>query len=307
MTKRRWIWVTYFILLVALLAVLATRWNMAWIESPDRKVIEPLLGTLGFVIIIAGVILFFARLLQEMRLNQLQSEFLASVTHELNTPIATLELSSNLLRQSSDLSREETEKLWQSHGLELERLKSEVGTLLEAARWDTRSVKIQRSEIELEDWIDSRLPFWRAILRTGSVIKTGQKLDFSVSVDPKILNLITDNLIENARKFARDTPQVTIKTSTFVSTGLKKGKKWKIEFRDEGWGFDPKETKKLFKRFHRSPHSAPYSIPGTGLGLFLAHSASRRMNLELHALSSGPGTGAFFFVEGFIKGEQSCG
>jgi signal transduction histidine kinase len=307
MTKRRWIWVTYLILLVALLAILATRWNMAWIESPERKVIEPLLGTLGFVIIIAGVILFFARLLQEMRLNQLQSEFLAAVTHELKTPIATLELSSNLLRQTPDLSPEETEKLWQSHRLELDRLKSEVETLLEAARWDARSVKTQRSKINLAEWIQLRLPFWQSNLRNGEIIQTGPKLDLSVYVDPKILNLIADNLIDNARKFARDTPKITIHTRILENQGFNKNKKWQIEFRDEGWGFDPKESKKIFKRFHRSRHQAPYSIPGTGLGLFLAHSASRRMGISLHALSPGHGMGASFFLEGHIDEELSHG
>ena len=50
------------------------------------------------LIAIAGFVLFFVRLLKEMRLNQQQAEFLATVSHELKTPIATLELSSSLLR-----------------------------------------------------------------------------------------------------------------------------------------------------------------------------------------------------------------
>src|SRR6186713_160613 len=99
MRKRRWIWFIFSLLLFALLVVLATRFNVAVLERYEQAKIgiEPILGTIGFIIAGVGLMILFVRLWHEMKLNQIQSEFLAAVTHELKTPLATLELSSSLL------------------------------------------------------------------------------------------------------------------------------------------------------------------------------------------------------------------
>lgn len=301
MNKRRWVWVLFLILLVALLAVLATRWNVAWFHSTDRHVVEPILGTLGFLVTMAGVILFFARLLQEMRLNQLQSEFLAAVTHELKTPISTIELSSTLLREDASLSKDEIERLWKSHESELRRLKTEVEALLEAARWDAKSVKTKKQDIDLEEWLNERITSWKNTLdEKAKIAREGVALDFPIQADPKILSLIADNLVDNAKKFAKNSPEITIVTRLPEERGLLGGKKWQIEFRDQGWGFDPKDAKKIFKRFYRAKTTAPYSIAGTGLGLYLADAAAKRMGIRIRAESPGPGLGSSFFLEGKI-------
>src|SRR5205085_12355532 len=70
----------------------------------------------------------FRSLLNEMRLNHLQAEFLAAVSHELKTPLASLELASSLLR-AGNIEAAEAERLWDSHAAELKRLKEEVETL----------------------------------------------------------------------------------------------------------------------------------------------------------------------------------
>lgn len=302
MNKRRWLWFSFFILLVALLAVLATRWNVAWFHSTDRRVIEPILGTIGFLVTMAGLILLFTRLLQEMRLNQLQSEFLAAVTHELKTPISTIELSSTLLRTSASLSKEEAERLWNSHESELRRLKTEVEALLEAARWDAKAIQLKAQEVVLDEWIEESLPHWQNILGSEvPIAREGRKLELAILADPKILALIADNLIDNAKKFANGPPQVTIATRILDERGIFTGRRWQIEFRDRGWGFEPKEAKRIFKRFYRSKTAAPYSIAGTGLGLYLAHAAGKRMGIRVRAESTGPGQGASFFLEGTIR------
>src|SRR4051812_30439006 len=113
--KHRWVWITLFVLGVLLLATLATGWNVVLVHDYQRMLelarqvsrdegyqapwLPVILGSLGFAAAVAGLILFFFRLLKEMRLNQLQTEFLATVSHELKTPIATLELTSSLLRE----------------------------------------------------------------------------------------------------------------------------------------------------------------------------------------------------------------
>lgn len=295
MKQRGWFWLIFLILIVGLLAVLATRFNVALLLSNRSTLLEPILGTLGFAVILAGIIILFVRLTQEMRLNQLQSEFLAAVTHELKTPIATLELSASLLRQT-DLSSAEETLLWKSHEVELGRLRSEVEALLEAARWDAKAVRSRRIEINLEKWLNERILLWRELLGSGAAIaRAGDALPTKILGDPKMLDLICTNLVENAKKFTVGKPRLTVRTEYI-------GSRWRIAFEDEGLGFDSSEAKKIFRRFYRAKHSAPYSISGTGLGLYLARSAGKRMGIAISAVSEGHHKGAAFALSGKAAG-----
>lgn len=311
-SKRRWLWVLLFIWLAALLATLATGWN--WVLVRDyreilelaRSVAGPsalqerqapwltlILGTLGFVAALGTMVLFFVKLLKEMKLNQQQSEFLAAVTHELKTPIAALELSSTLLREGG-VSEADRERLWQSHSEELQRLRGDVEALLEAARWQARAARIETRPLDFEPWVARSMDRWKRILGPDAeLVRGGAPLPDRALLDEASLNLICDNLIDNARKFARGAPRVRVETR-------REGRRWLIEFRDDGWGFDPSFSKKIFHRFFRARHDAPYSIPGTGLGLFLANSASRAMGVSLSGMSEGRGRGACFTLSGRI-------
>lgn len=313
--KHLWLWVTLFILAIIILVVLATGWNLVLVRDYQRFVAlartlshqgEPetvpwlslIWGSVGFLLAVAMLVLFFVRLLQEMRLNQQQSEFLASVTHAFKTPIATMELSASMLKEGG-VSEEERARLWHSHEVELQRLKDEVETLLEAARWQADANAVKRSFVRLEDWLAESLVRWHRILgHDGRLRREGDRFDFEAWVDPLLLNMATDNLLENARKFAQDIPKVTIRTSVI-------GKYWQIDFRDEGWGFEPADAQKIFRRFFRARNLAPRAIPGTGLGLYLARSACKRMGIRMAAKSEGRGLGAQFSMTGRIRRDEA--
>jgi signal transduction histidine kinase len=311
----RFIWSIIFILGVLAIGLLVTGWNVILVQNyyrmielahtlarPETSVSSPwftiALGSLGFVVALGMIILFFVRLLQEIRLNQLQTEFLARVTHELKTPIATLELSSGLIREGG-LSKDEVARLWCSHDRELARLKEDVEALLEAARMQIVRPPSGSVSVALESWLLESLERWRSVLGPGAVLeRRGDPLPANSSLDPRVLNLIVDNILSNSKKFARGNPSVIVKTSRIPGGRLFRKPRWRIEFQDHGWGFDPKDRNKIFERFSRVRHGAPYSIAGTGLGLFLARSASRTLGLRLFGESPGNGKGCTFVLEG---------
>jgi signal transduction histidine kinase len=310
-TKNRWLWIALFVWAAILIIVLATGWNVVLVSDYWRMLrvahafnlgeetvaLAPwpilIAGTLGFVAAMGTIILFFIRLLREMRLNQGQSEFLATVSHELKTPIASIELTSALLREGG-LTPEESGSLWQSQQRELKRLREQVETILEAARWQHAPSRPKPAVVDLERWLGETLERWRGAFGSqGEIVRRGDALPERAWVDPQSLNLVIDNIFDNARKFARGAPEVTVTT---VRSPAKR--RWRIEIQDRGWGFDPAESKRIFQRFSRGHNQAPYSIPGTGLGLFLATSACRSLGLKLSGMSEGYGKGATFTLEG---------
>lgn len=329
--KRRWLWIVLFIFGAVLWTTLATGWNVVIVRDYHRmlqlaksSMANPagtqkdeagmgpwpivIFGWLGFVAALGTLILFFVKTLREMRLNQLQAEFLATVSHELKTPIASIELTSTLLR-TGDVTEDEAERLWTSHQLELKRLRSEVETILEAARWQANPMRARPQPLDLEQWVVQSMPRWRSILGSGSRLeREGDPLPQNIKSDPKSLNLIMDNLLDNARKFSRGSPSVTIRTSFHPGKSPFGKSLWQIEVHDQGWGFDPQESHKLFRRFFRARTDAPYSIPGTGLGLYLASSASRSLGIQISGQSSGLGHGAVFTLTGkYIPAESVSG
>jgi signal transduction histidine kinase len=296
-----------FIWIATLLISLATGWNVVLYRDYQQMLavtrsqpawFSHVLGTLGFGAALGTIVLFFLKILKEMRLNQQQSEFLEIVSHELKTPIASIELSSSLLR-AGGLSSDEVERLWGSHQTELKRLREEVEDLLEAARIQSRPTLVKRSPVRLEDWIVHSLDRWTRILGPGASLKReGDPLEGRAEIDLKALNLITDNLVDNARKFSRGRPDLVVRTRRLPPAGIFRKPRWLIEFSDRGWGFDPADSRRIFGRFFRARTSAPQSIPGSGLGLHLADNASRALGIKLRGESSGKGQGASFFIEG---------
>jgi signal transduction histidine kinase len=325
------LWVALFVSLALLLALLATGWNVVLVQDyqlmkefaarslqlprqgiwrPDLPWKSLVLGTLGFVAALGAVALLFIKVVRETRLNQLQSEFLATVSHELKTPIAALELTSSLLR-AGGVTAEEAETLWQSHRTELDRLREDVETLLQAARWQAHAPRLssRRERLTLESWLAGALGRWRTLLGPEAELRRdGQPLDGVAYLDPRALGLITDNLLGNAKKYARGQPRITIRTRRLEASGLRRRPRWQIQIQDEGWGFDPSDSDRIFTRFFRSRTDSTETIPGTGLGLFLAATACRALGIELRGESPGVGRGATFTLEGaFGPGRSPAG
>jgi two-component system phosphate regulon sensor histidine kinase PhoR len=314
------LWIFLFVLALAAIATLATSYNVEIIahlpenlpkEIPaDFPVLKIVLGGIGFIGILTVFILFFARLVREIRVSQLQSDFLDRISHELRTPLSTLTLVSDLI-QSDDCSADEKAKLWNAHRVELDRIKQDVEMLLQAAKLREAKLKPNLEAVWLEDWFSDEWPSFKLLLgNDGQLLREGEAIHFPIQLDPKLMTLVFRNLLDNARKFSLGRPIVHIKTKVIRSKWGIGRPKFEIEVMDEGRGFSPDEQDKLFKRFSRiqnstepmpnvaTSNSKNLSVPGTGLGLYLAAVATKSMGLSLRGESLGEGRGARFVISG---------
>ncbi len=303
---RKGLWVTLFILGLVVAGVMATSYNVQLTRDVDVRDLpwaKIIFGSLGFIGIMGALILFFARLLREMRINQIQADFLDRISHELRTPLSTLTLVSDLLRPTGRTLSSEEEKLWHSHHLELERLKTDVELLLQAARLRESRLKVNLEKIDLNQWIKNQWEGFQTLLGSSAELTlSGEPIDRPVLVDSALLELIFRNLLDNARKFAIGEPRVEFKLKTIRSRFFFGKSRWRISIVDQGMGFSPEQEADLFRRFSRLEGGNrmlnAHSIPGTGLGLYLSASAAKGMGLTLNGKSFGEGKGARFVLEG---------
>ncbi|NCN41889.1 HAMP domain-containing histidine kinase, partial [bacterium] len=315
--QKRWPWGVLLAIVLFVIAGLGTGYNWALVQNYNKMIalakskfqsssipmdaqpwLNVVFGSLGFLIVIGIFILFFIKVLREMKLNQLQKEFLANVTHELKTPLASLELSSQLIRQGS-LKKEEEAALWDAHQSELDRLKGDIDRLLTASRLEQFAETPHLSQLNLETWLQKQIQQWEIFAKNRmEITREGAKLDLDIEVDPKLLDLITRNIVDNAKKF---TPlsgaRLLIKTE-LVHSKEPPYDVWTIKFQDNGVGFQSSSTADIFKRFKRLKSTSHIAIPGAGLGMHLALSAARSLSLDLRAESPGPGKGATFILVG---------
>lgn len=311
--RKRWPWSLLFASVLIIIAVLATSWNWVVVRNYQEKLptvsgdspwLNVVLGSLGFLALIVLFTVFFSRLLREMKLNQLQKDFLANVTHELKTPLASIELSSNLLQKDSQLSDDDKRDLWQAHDIELRRLQDEIEKLLQTSRWEHVQSKPRLRDVHLEDWLQESLRRWqRQYPAPTTIIRQGDFLNGSAALDPSLLKLITSNILDNSVKFSAGGNAKIEITTTIV--WVKQRRFWKIEFSDRGIGFAPRDAKKMFRRFIRLNQPRDHMIPGSGLGLHLAQTAAQAMRVRLHAHSDGLGCGAKLSLSGPLSDEAT--
>ena len=304
---KKGLWIGLFILGLVVAGIMATSYNVEIVhqvrfdEIPWRKIT---LGALGFIGIISALILFFLRLLSEMRISQIQADFLDRISHELRTPISTLMLVSDLLKQKMGVPSPEDTRLWNSHDLELERLKTDVELLLQAARLRESKLKVNVETLNLAEWLKQKWPSFHQLLGMDSKLSLSgnTELPEQVLLDPELFELILRNLFDNARKFSLGAPDVSVTLSLLPRQAFWMKPTWQLMVEDKGLGFSPDQEGDLFKRFSRlegeSANLKNQAIPGTGLGLYLSATASKAMNLTLTGKSLGEGKGAQFKIVG---------
>jgi two-component system phosphate regulon sensor histidine kinase PhoR len=305
-------WIGLFVLALVAIAIMATSYNVEIFAhlpknfssdlNADFHIYKIVLGGLGFIGILSAFILFFARLIREMRVSQLQVDFLDRISHELRTPLSTLTLVSDLI-QDGNCSADELKQLWNSHQVELDRIKQDVEMLLQAAQLRESKLKPDFTDIWIDQWLDQHWSSFQQILgNQGQLTREGDAINFPVKLDSRLLYLVFRNLLDNAQKFSVGSTEVKIRTLVHRPRWGLGLPRFQIEVSDHGRGFSPEQQEKLFKRFSRiQPENTKQpstTVPGTGLGLYLAAVATKSMGMTLRGESLGEGKGARFVLEG---------
>jgi len=246
-------------------------------------------GGLMVAVVLLGMVYIYRKLNTELDLKLQQRNFIASVTHELKTPIASLRvwIETIFTRQLDEERKERIQKLMDG---DLQRLTELVGNLLEAARAEAGQLEYNPVPLELAPWIRSVSEGMDHRLGQGLL---GLRLELAEGVwanaDPRRLATVLENLLSNAFKYASE-PR-----STVITLDGNKDEVF-IVVSDRGNGIHPREIPRLFQRFYRVGDEMTRAVPGTGLGLFLCKEIIQRHHGEIRASSLGSGLGTTFTV-----------
>jgi two-component system, OmpR family, sensor histidine kinase SenX3 len=286
-TRRRGA-IAFFITLGALLVGGLVALNIGWIIRNERTFALAILGTILFLLVIAGVTFNTVFLVREIRRNERQDSFLNAVTHELKTPIASIRLYLETLqrRPVDETQRQEFYKIMLSDS---DRLLATVEQVLKAGQLGQRHRQQNRTIINLGALVADciAITLQRHHLRPDNIvlepISGGVRLHTSGIAED--LRTAVINVLDNAVKYSPEGVHVrcSLAIANYTSVAL--------AITDTGVGLESNQFKRIFNRFYRVPGRSMAKIKGTGLGLFLVRNIARQHGGDATATSPGPGLG----------------
>jgi PAS domain S-box-containing protein len=200
-----------------------------------------------------------------------KNEFVASVSHELRSPLTSVVTFSNLLSQPDwgeldDEQRQFIEVIQRN----ADRLLRLIEDLLLLSRLEARTLQFIPSRIILPDLVRAavaeRAPLAQAADVTLKAEVTG---DQTVACDELRINQVLGNLIGNALKFTPPGGQVTVRCHPAADG-------WRLSVTDSGIGIPAEDLDRIFEAFHRASNVEKHSHPGTGLGLVISKAIVER-------------------------------
>jgi signal transduction histidine kinase/HAMP domain-containing protein len=237
----------------------------------------------------SGIVWTVRDVTERARLERAKSDFVATASHELRSPLTSIKGFVELLERSPDRMSARQLEFLDIIKRSTDRLVELVNDLLDVARLEADHVEINARPIDVGEAVQEL-----AELMGPRISAKKQTLDTYIAptlplamADPERIRQVIGNLVTNAHLYTPEGGQIHV--------GVEADRAWvKIVVSDTGIGMSPEETERAFERFYRA-RSGNESSPGTGLGLSIVKSL-----VDLHhgliEVDSAPGRGATFNV-----------
>ena len=248
----------------------------------------------GGIVLLTGlsvsIVLIFRHLNIQIKLNALYDNFIANVTHELKSPLSSIQLYLETLN-SRDVPEEKKKEFYTLMMRDSERLKNLINSILEIASMDKnkfkRDFEVYKADETIKRIILESLEQFKL---SPDTIKFRGDAGCDVRLNRTSIKTLFDNLVDNSIKYSISALQINILFK-------RNSKKIEIDFSDNGIGIPHEQIKKIFQRFYRIYDNDIPNVKGTGLGLYVVREIVKNHNGKITAYSEGKGKGSRFKIE----------
>jgi signal transduction histidine kinase len=306
--KTGWLYhpVTIFLFIQVLWVLLLVVW-IRWYLEKHAQVLEmaerlraqadvdrfgwlPLvLGGILLALIVAGATIIFIYWNKQHRLNQMQRAFVSNVTHELKSPVASIQLALETMAMRTLPEEKRCEFLGMMLS-DTERLTSLIDRILGAARIEGKRSRYRLEQVSMRHFVEGVLEDDRHLFeKDGHTIILEKGPDARAAVDRSAMHVVLANLIENAARYSPRGSVIRIRLHRDLRS-------CRLDIMDSGDGIPRKDLKNVFKMFWRGAEGAQFGGRGTGLGLYIVRNIVKDHNGKVWASSPGLGRGSTFSV-----------
>jgi len=229
---------------------------------------------------------------EEMRIASQKTDFVSNVSHELKTPLTSIRMFSELLRDAENPDPDKTRQYSGVISKEAARLSRLINRLLDFSRLDRGELQLRAEELDLSALARETVTDYRPQLEAVGMsvrLTTPTAGGPVVSVDRDALSQVIVNLLSNAGKYASGGGEVIVDVASA-------GNRACLSVTDHGPGIPRAHQRRIFEKFYRIDDSITSGVEGSGIGLALC-----RQIAELHdgtiRYESGKGGGSTFIIE----------
>jgi signal transduction histidine kinase len=244
-------------------------------------------GIIMLAFVLCGLYVIFIYWKRQSRLYAEQKTFIAQITHELKSPLASIRLHLETIRLRKP-PPDKMERFLDTMLVDTERLNSLISNFLMAAKLEQRPANAGFTSVDFSAFVEKFIQEFELHLQDGSSLTSRIEPGISAKIDVEGMEMVLRNLLENAFLYSHASPEVQVE--------LSRGRKNCIlVVSDNGRGIELKERKNIFRMFYRVRNTGE-TIRGTGLGLYIAKSIVERHKGSIMAESNGVGRGTRFII-----------
>ena len=236
-------------------------------ERYINQQVLPMLFTSFFLIalVLASFVITLYTIYKQKKLGDMKTDFINNMTHELKTPVATIGLASNMIRNEKILTNKE--KVYHYATVikqENERLLNNIEKVLQAARLKKSNIKLKISEIDVNEIIAEIVNRNQINIDEvgGQLTYSPNALQSIIEADKTHVSNMVHNLIENSIKYRKENVPLEVHVATYS-----KPKGIEIVVEDNGIGIPTEVLERVFEKFYRVPTGNVHNVKGFGLGL----------------------------------------
>jgi len=255
-----------------------------------QKLIWPITFSF-FIILITGITLYylFKNLQQQQKLSDIKDDFISNMTHELKTPIATVQVAIEALRDFGGIDDPQKAREYLTiSAAELQRLSLLVDKVLRLSMFEKTALVLNRETFNLQQLVKEvmltmHIQFQKYHARVQFVPEGD---NFTVYADKLHIISVLYNLLDNALKYCKQQPDISIKL-------IAHDNHVEVIVSDNGTGIEEAYQRKIFEKFFRVPDHGHHNVKGYGLGLSYVAAVLKQHNCSITCKSQ-PGTGTVF-------------
>jgi two-component system phosphate regulon sensor histidine kinase PhoR len=275
-----------------------TRPNFIHLYFPNQK--NFMIRSIGFMgvssiiltsIIISIFIITLYVIFRQKKLSEIKNDFVNNMTHELKTPISTISLASQMLSDPGiPVENKNIAHISRIIEAESKRLGYQVEKVLQMAIFDKGRIILKEKNLNLHELLEAVVTnFSLQVKKKNGILTYRPEAERSgVRIDEIHFTNLISNLLDNAMKYCKEIPEITVSTRNEKSYIV-------LSVEDKGIGISKENQKRIFEKFYRVPTGNIHNVKGFGLGLSYV-----KMIAEIHhgsiSISSEPGVGSRFEV-----------
>ena len=261
-------------------------------KEEEYIIIITLLSLVFTMIIIIGYMSAVYQLIQQRKISQMKSDFINNMTHEFKTPIATISLALDAIKNPKIFDNKDKVNAYLSMiKEENKRMNAQVENVLRISKLQKKQLMISKDRVQLHELILDAITHLELIVenRKGYIKTDFKAIKASILANDSYFTNVIVNILDNAVKYSEGPPMIDIKTENVGNNIL-------MSIKDQGIGISKVAQKRVFEEFYREHTGNVHNVKGHGLGL-----ANVKRIVENHqgiiSIESEKGRGSTFTIK----------